>query len=121
MLNNETNQLNHLSIRKTNRCGLGFKGQSLKYQCVFVRGGKTREVSTSTIKPVVKMSADTTSNGKIAVKTATATRTTTTAAARKNQEMKSVSQRPFIHVSSLWSYWAYQAKVVQAIEGKASD
>ncbi|KAF2572291.1 hypothetical protein F2Q70_00000425 [Brassica cretica] len=50
------------------------------------------------MKPVVKMYARTTSYGKTAVNTATATRTASSSATRKIPEVKSVSQRPFIHV-----------------------
>ncbi|KAF2578105.1 hypothetical protein F2Q68_00003962 [Brassica cretica] len=52
----------------------------------------------SVMKPVVKMYARTTSYGKTAVNTATATRTASSSATRKIPEVKSVSQRPFIHV-----------------------
>ncbi|KAF2564904.1 hypothetical protein F2Q70_00015490 [Brassica cretica] len=60
--------------------------------------GKTDSVSMSAMKPVVKMYARTTSYGKTAVKTATATRTASSSPTRKIPEVKSVSQRSFIHV-----------------------
>ncbi|KAL0645965.1 hypothetical protein Bca4012_044256 [Brassica carinata] len=60
--------------------------------------GKTESVSMSTMKPLVKMYARTTSYGKTAMKTATATRTASSSATRKIPEVKSVSRRPFVDV-----------------------
>ncbi|KAF2568350.1 hypothetical protein F2Q68_00027006 [Brassica cretica] len=87
MLNNGTNQLDHLlSIGQIDRCGLGYQGECLKSEGVFVPACKTKDVATSDTKPEVKRFAGNATNGKIAVKPATgvknvtATRTATTTA-----------------------------------------
>ncbi|XP_013617136.1 PREDICTED: uncharacterized protein LOC106323584 [Brassica oleracea var. oleracea] len=52
--------------------------------------GKTKSVSMSAMKPIVRMYARTTSYGKTAVKTATATRTASSSATRKIPEFKDI-------------------------------
>ncbi|KAF3583057.1 hypothetical protein DY000_02033802 [Brassica cretica] len=55
MLNNGTNQLDHLlSIGQIDRCGLGYQGECLKSEGVFVPACKTKDVATSDTKPEVK-------------------------------------------------------------------
>ncbi|XP_056862374.1 uncharacterized protein LOC108845375 [Raphanus sativus] len=84
MLNGGTKQLDHLlSIGKSDRCGLGYQGECSTAEGVFISAGKTGDLATSATEPEVKVSAEKTSNGKTAVKTATdvknatATRTAT--------------------------------------------
>ncbi|KAF2612407.1 hypothetical protein F2Q70_00010852 [Brassica cretica] len=56
MLINGTDQLDHLlSIGQSDRCGLGFKGESSKGGCVFVYAGATENVATCATKPVAKV------------------------------------------------------------------
>ncbi|KAF3541181.1 hypothetical protein F2Q69_00018596 [Brassica cretica] len=106
MMNNETNQLDHLfSIGQSDRCGLGYQGECLKAEGVFVPADKTKDVVTSATKPEVKMSAGNAENGKTAMKPATdvknetATRTATANATATTPErvsgLKSGSQQRF--------------------------
>ncbi|RID50192.1 hypothetical protein BRARA_H00937, partial [Brassica rapa] len=108
MLNNGTDQLDHLlSIRQSDRCGLGYQEECSKAEGVFVPAEKTKDVAMSATKPEVKMSAGNAANGKTAVKPATdvniviATRTATSTATatamattpEKVSGLKSASQR----------------------------
>ncbi|KAF3515686.1 hypothetical protein DY000_02058798 [Brassica cretica] len=55
MLNNETNQLDHLlSIGQSDRCGLGYQGECSKAEGAFVSAGKTKDLATFDTKPEVK-------------------------------------------------------------------
>ena len=84
MLNTGTDQLDHLlSIGHSDRCGLGFKGESSKGGCVFVSAGVTENVATYATKPAVKSSRGSVTDGKAAtddVKVATAIATAAKAA-----------------------------------------
>ncbi|KAF3559465.1 hypothetical protein F2Q69_00011269 [Brassica cretica] len=102
MLNNGTNQLDHLlSIGQSDRCGLGYQGDCLKAEGVFVSAGKTKDVATSATKPEVKMSEGNATNGKTAVKPATdvknvtATHTAMTTTPERVSGLKSGSQQRF--------------------------
>lgn len=104
MLNSGTKQLDHLlSIGKSDRCGLGYQGECSTAEGVFVSAGKAEVLATSTTRPEVKVSAEKTSNGKTAVKTATdvknatatrtATATATATAPERVSGLKSAVQR----------------------------
>ncbi|KAL0884671.1 hypothetical protein Bca101_008652 [Brassica carinata] len=106
MLNGGTKQLDHiLSIGKSDRCGLGYKGESSKAEGVFVSERKAEAIATPATRPKVKVSAKKTSNGKTAVKTATGVKNVTamhiatyTAAATtsgKVSDLKAAFQRKF--------------------------
>ncbi|WZZ49168.1 hypothetical protein YC2023_049275 [Brassica napus] len=102
-----------LNIGQSDRCGLGYQGECLKAECVFVPAGKTKDVVTSDIKPEVKRFARNTTYRKIAVKPATgvknvtATRAATSTAAvtdtvtapERVSGLKSGSQQRFRPVS----------------------
>ncbi|WZZ44087.1 hypothetical protein YC2023_040346 [Brassica napus] len=107
MLNNGTDQLDHLlSIGQSDRCGLGFKGESSKGGCVFVYAGATENVATCATKPVVKSSIGTATDGKAAtvrrtdVKAAAATASgaAIATATRKTPEVQSEPRRAFVPV-----------------------
>ncbi|KAF3594403.1 hypothetical protein DY000_02023270 [Brassica cretica] len=109
MLNNGTNQLDHLlSIGQSDRCGIAYQGECLKSGGVFVPADKTKDVVTSDTKPEVKRFAGNATNGKITtgVKNVTATRTATstatatdtTTAPERVSGLKSGSQQKFRHV-----------------------
>ncbi|XP_056841823.1 uncharacterized protein LOC130494967 [Raphanus sativus] len=104
MLNGGTKQLDHLlSIGKSDRCGLGYQGECSTAEGVFVSAGKTEVLSTSAMKPEVKVSAGNATKGKTAVKavtdvrnasaTRTATATATATAPERVSELKSAAQR----------------------------
>ena len=58
MLNNGTNQLDHLlSIGQSDRCSIRYQGECSKAEGVFVSAGKTKDVATSATKPEIKVSA----------------------------------------------------------------
>ncbi|OAO95411.1 hypothetical protein AXX17_AT5G25450 [Arabidopsis thaliana] len=86
MLNNGTKKLDHiLNIGKSDKCGLGFKGNPSKSDPMFVYGGKIMSAS-ETVKETVTM-AETASD--------TRTGTETASALRKIPELKNGPQRVF--------------------------
>ena len=110
LLNNGTNQLDHLlSIGQSDRCGLGYQGECLKAEGVFVPAGKTKDVATSDTKPEVKRFVGNATYRKIAVKpatgvknvtatraaTSTATATDTATAPERVSGLKNGSQQRF--------------------------
>ncbi|XP_056843225.1 uncharacterized protein LOC130495749 [Raphanus sativus] len=106
MLNGGTKQLDHLlSIGKSDRCGLGYQGESSTAEGVLVSAGKAEVLATSIMKPEVKMSAGNATKGKTAVKastdvknattTRTATATDTATAPERVSRLNSAAQRKF--------------------------
>jgi len=86
MLNNGTKKLDHiLNIGKSDKCGLGFKGNPSKSDPVFVYGGKITSAS-ETVKETATM-AETASD--------TRTGTETASALRKIPELKNGPERVF--------------------------
>ncbi|AEE82509.1 putative protein [Arabidopsis thaliana] len=90
MLNNGTKKLGHiLSIGKTDKCGLGFKGNPSKSDPVFVYGGKITSAS-GTVKEtatVAEIASDTRTDSR--------TDTETTSGTRKVQKLQSEPRRVF--------------------------
>ncbi|KAL0742813.1 hypothetical protein Bca4012_084326 [Brassica carinata] len=105
MLNGGTKQLDHLLIiRKNDRCGLGFQGESSKAEGIFVSAGKTGDLATSATKPEGKVCREgiqwktavkTANDVKNATATCTATATATATAPETVSGLKSASQRKF--------------------------
>ncbi|WZZ91022.1 LOW QUALITY PROTEIN: hypothetical protein YC2023_119601 [Brassica napus] len=86
LLNNGTNQLDHL-LSIGDRCGLGYQGECLKVEGVFVPAGKTKDVATSDTKPEVKRFAGNATYRKIAVKPATGVKNVTATRAATSTAM----------------------------------
>ncbi|KAL9285620.1 putative transcription factor interactor and regulator CCHC(Zn) family [Arabidopsis thaliana] len=90
MLNNGTKKLGHiLSIGKTDKCGLGFKGNPSKSDPVFVYGGKITSAS-GTVKEtatVAEIASDTRTDSRTDTETASGT--------RKVQKLQSEPRRVF--------------------------
>ncbi|XP_013633173.1 PREDICTED: uncharacterized protein LOC106338832 [Brassica oleracea var. oleracea] len=93
LLNNGTNQLDHLlSIGQSDRCGLGYQGECLKAEGVFVPAGKTKDVATSDTKPEVKRFAGNATYRKIAVKPATGVKNVTATRAATRADTRAATR-----------------------------
>ena len=62
---------------QSDRCGLGYQGECLKAEGVFVSADKTKDVATSATKPEVKSFAGNATNRKTIVKLATGVKNVT--------------------------------------------